>query len=55
MPFFGTYCSYVFLSRVGLIVIPVCVFRFVCGEKYFSAVADALESAEQEIFIMDWW
>ncbi|XP_062512561.1 phospholipase D1-like [Corticium candelabrum] len=28
---------------------------FVCGETYFEAVADALESAEQEIFIMDWW
>ena len=28
--------------------------RFVDGEGYFSAVADALESAREEIFVTDW-
>ncbi|XP_038048919.1 phospholipase D1-like [Patiria miniata] len=28
---------------------------FVDGSKYFDALADALEQAEQEIFITDWW
>ncbi|XP_071792238.1 phospholipase D1-like isoform X2 [Asterias amurensis] len=28
---------------------------FVDGSKYFEALADALEEAEQEIFITDWW
>jgi len=28
--------------------------RFVDGESYFAAVADALESAKDEIFIADW-
>ena len=31
------------------------VLRFVDGSKYFEALADALEEAEQEIFITDWW
>ena len=31
------------------------VFRFVDGEAYFDAVADALESAEEEILITGWW
>lgn len=29
--------------------------RFVDGEAYFDGVADALESAEEEIFITGWW
>lgn len=29
--------------------------RFVDGESYFDALADALESAEEEIFITGWW
>ncbi|OWF47594.1 Phospholipase D1 [Mizuhopecten yessoensis] len=28
---------------------------FVDGDSYFSAVADALESAKEEIYITDWW
>lgn len=28
--------------------------RFVDGEGYMSAVADALESARDEIFLADW-
>jgi len=28
--------------------------RFVAGESYFAAVADALESARDEIFVTDW-
>ncbi|XP_022105989.1 phospholipase D1-like isoform X2 [Acanthaster planci] len=28
---------------------------FVDGSKYFDALADAMEGAEQEIFITDWW
>eukprot|EP00118_Oscarella_pearsei_P008910 m.48261 g.48261 ORF g.48261 m.48261 type:complete len:960 (+) comp33867_c0_seq7:82-2961(+) len=28
---------------------------FICGSGYFEAVADALESAQKEIFIADWW
>lgn len=31
------------------------VFRFIDGDSYFSAVADALEEAQEEIFISDWW
>lgn len=33
--------------------IPAC--WFVDGSSYMSAVADALESATEEIFIADWW
>lgn len=29
--------------------------RFVDGESYFDSVADALESAEEEIFLTGWW
>ena len=29
--------------------------RFVDGESYFNAVADALENATEEIFIAGWW
>ena len=29
--------------------------RFIDGCTYFSAVAEALESAKEEIFITDWW
>ena len=29
--------------------------RFVDGSGYFSAVADALDAAKEEIFITDWW
>ena len=29
--------------------------RFVDGANYFAAVADALENAQEEIFIADWW
>jgi phospholipase D1/2 len=29
--------------------------RFVDGDSYFSAVANALEEAKEEIFISDWW
>ncbi|XP_062605335.1 phospholipase D1-like [Saccostrea cucullata] len=28
---------------------------FIDGDSYFSAVADALEEAKEEIFISDWW
>ncbi|GCB82302.1 hypothetical protein scyTo_0022648, partial [Scyliorhinus torazame] len=28
---------------------------FVNGSAYFSALADALEKAKEEIFIADWW
>nr|XP_022292267.1 phospholipase D1-like isoform X3 [Crassostrea virginica] len=28
---------------------------FIDGDSYFSAVADALEAAQEEIFISDWW
>ncbi|XP_061176549.1 phospholipase D1-like [Saccostrea echinata] len=28
---------------------------FIDGDAYFSAVADALEDAKEEIFISDWW
>ena len=30
-------------------------FRFIDGEGYFSAVADAIKKAKDEIFITDWW
>ena len=30
-------------------------YRFIDGDSYFSAVADALEAAQEEIFISDWW
>ena len=29
-------------------------YRFVDGASYMSAVADAIETAKQEIFITDW-
>lgn len=28
---------------------------FVDGSSYMAAVADAMESAQEEIFIADWW
>lgn len=28
---------------------------YVDGSSYMEAVADAMESAEEEIFIADWW
>lgn len=31
------------------------VCRYVDGEQYFSDVAEALQSAEEQIFITDWW
>ena len=29
--------------------------RYADGATYMAAVADALESAQEEIFITDWW
>ena len=34
---------------------PRLLFRYVDGEGYFAAMAQALEAAEEEIFIADWW
>lgn len=34
---------------------PIMATWFVDGADYMSAVADALESATEEIFIADWW
>lgn len=33
----------------------VVCFRFVNGKTYMEDVANALEEAEEEIFITDWW
>lgn len=30
-------------------------YRFIDGEGYFAAVADAIKKAKEEIFITDWW
>lgn len=34
---------------------PVLSLRYVNGKTYMEDVANALEHAEEEIFITDWW
>ena len=49
-----THCaSLLFMQARSLVFWSHC--RFVDGESYFDAVSDALESAEEEIFITGWW
>ena len=36
------------------IILSPCIYRFVDGQDYMAAVADAIDSANKEIFLMDW-
>lgn len=42
------------LTSICFTCIDFCYLRFVDGASYMAAVADALGSAKEEIFITDW-
>lgn len=43
-----------YLYGISLIIVSLLIIRFVDGEDYMSAVADAIMGAKREVYITDW-